>query len=72
MTTPVVPPNDKSFLSQRIIQESMDQHARNIAIAFADWKQENTLCGLTNDQLYDEFLKSLTRKTTDTQDAPGE
>jgi len=67
----VVPPNKKAFLDIKLVQETMDMHAKRLAMAFAEWINEtnwgeNETWGRheppsypATEQLYDLFIKSL-------------
>lgn len=70
----IVPPNNKAFLDIKLVQESMDVHAKRISMAYLRWVDENQYyknnggwyCGqennpfpLTDKQLYNKFIESI-------------
>lgn len=55
-----IAPNDKAFLSMKIVQESLDAHAKRMAIAFARWLSENEMDG-SAEKLYDQFIESINK-----------
>ena len=70
-----IPPNDKAFLNINMVQDSMNAHAKRIAIAYGEWQDVNAVrngfhewtvgCGAskksyTSDQLFDYFIELIT------------
>lgn len=41
MAKATIAPKDKAFLSMKIVQESMDAHAKRLGMAFGDWVYKN-------------------------------
>lgn len=60
MATETIAPKDKAFLSIKVVQESMDAHAKRMAIAFARWLSENEMEG-SAEKLYDQFIESINK-----------
>jgi len=71
MALDTIPPNKKEFLNIKVVQESMDAHAKRMGIAFAEWIQETNWGEKetwgrhdppsypTTEQLYDIFIQSI-------------
>lgn len=55
-----IAPKDKVFLDIKIVQESMDAHAKRIACAFARWISDNEAEG-NAENLYDQFIQSINK-----------
>lgn len=53
-------PNEKAFLDIKIVQHSMDAHAKRIACAFARWISDNQVEGKA-EELYDQFIQSINK-----------
>lgn len=76
MAAETIAPKDKAFLSMKVVQESMDAHAKRIAIAFVkwmdldavingpdtwQWRGDNFRISYTTDQLFDKFIESINK-----------
>lgn len=51
-----IAPNEKAFLDIKVVQESMDAHAKRMACAFARWISDNQVEG-NAEELYDKFIE---------------
>lgn len=67
----IVPPNRKVFIDIRVVQESMDAHAKRMGISLLAWLRDTNWAEKetwgrhdppsypTDQQLYDLFIESL-------------
>lgn len=60
MAEETIAPKDKAFLSMKIVQESMDAHAKRMSCAFARYISDNQAEG-NAEELYDKFIESINK-----------